>query len=184
MTAFDRFDPFEQRIVDAIDEIAAPRRADYLDDVFRETARTSQRPRWTFPGRWIPIMDTTLPAPRRSSMRPLLLVGILALLALAATAILIVGARPRLPLPVGPARNGAILYSSDGNVYRRDTLTGDAVPVVATAATESAPYLSPDGRSMAFARTVPGGDELWAVDVDGSNPRRLLPAPLPTSKAV
>ena len=42
MTAFDRFDPFEQRISAAIDAIAAARRPDYLDDVFRQTAHSSQ----------------------------------------------------------------------------------------------------------------------------------------------
>ncbi len=75
MTAIDRFDPFEQRITAAIDEIAAPRRPDYLDDILRQTARTSQRPRWTFPGRWLPV-DTNLSPARtgRSTLRPLILV--------------------------------------------------------------------------------------------------------------
>jgi hypothetical protein len=59
MTAFDRFDPFERRITEAIDEIAAARRPDYLDDIFRQTARTAQRPRWTFLERWLP-MDTAI----------------------------------------------------------------------------------------------------------------------------
>ena len=54
MTSIDRFDPFEQRITAAIGEIAAPRRPDYLEGILRQTARTSQRPRWTFPARWLP----------------------------------------------------------------------------------------------------------------------------------
>lgn len=58
MTTFDRFDPFERRISEAIDEVAAARLPVYLDDVLQQTARTPQRPRWTFPQRWIP-MDTT-----------------------------------------------------------------------------------------------------------------------------
>ena len=49
MTAFDRFDPFERRIATAIDEIAAARTPDYLDDIFQLTATSGQRPGWTFP---------------------------------------------------------------------------------------------------------------------------------------
>ena len=48
MTAFDRFDPFERRITEAIDDIALARRPDYLDDILQLTARSAQRPRWTF----------------------------------------------------------------------------------------------------------------------------------------
>jgi len=55
MTTIDRFDPFERRITDAIHEIAAERRPDYLDAVFEATARSRQRPRWAFPERWIPV---------------------------------------------------------------------------------------------------------------------------------
>ena len=43
MTAVDRFDPFERRITEAIDEIALARRPDYLDDILRLTARSPQR---------------------------------------------------------------------------------------------------------------------------------------------
>ena len=110
MTAFDRFDPFEQRITAAIDEIAALRRPDYLDDVLRQTARSSQRPRWTFPGRWLPIMDTTLTGPGwRSSPRPLLLLALVALLVAAGLAIVVVGSQVRVPAPFGPAANGALV---------------------------------------------------------------------------
>lgn len=62
MTAFDQFDPFERRIATAIDEIAIARQPDYLDDVFQQTARSSQRPRWTFPERWISVNRRTFQA--------------------------------------------------------------------------------------------------------------------------
>lgn len=55
MTAFLGFDPFERRISDAFEEITDARRPDYLDDILQLTARTSQRPRWTFPERWLPL---------------------------------------------------------------------------------------------------------------------------------
>jgi len=52
MTVFEPFDPFERRITEAIDEIAAARPPAYLDHVLRLTARTSQRRRpalWRLP---------------------------------------------------------------------------------------------------------------------------------------
>jgi hypothetical protein len=55
MTTIDRFDPFERRITEAIQEIAAERRPDYLDSIFEATARSRQRPRWAVPERWIPV---------------------------------------------------------------------------------------------------------------------------------
>lgn len=101
MTAFDRFDPFERRITEAIDEIAAARRPDYLDDVFRQTARTAQRPRWTFPERWFPVGLITRPSMLAGGvpLRPLLILAIVGLLAAGA----IVGSwalnqRPRPPV--------------------------------------------------------------------------------------
>lgn len=179
MTALGQFDQFEQRIVDAIDELAAPRRPDYLADVFAVTARTSQRPRWAFPGRWLPALDTTGVA-ARTPTRPLLLVAVAALLALAAAAILIAGARPKVPLPVGPARNGALVYPVKGDLVRLDSLTGSPTPLVVSPTKEYSPYISPDGRTIAFARVGDGGDYLWAVDIDGANPRQLMTDPLGT----
>lgn len=46
MTRIDRIDPLDRRVVEALEEIASPQRPDYLDDIFRQTARLSQRSRW------------------------------------------------------------------------------------------------------------------------------------------
>jgi Tol biopolymer transport system component len=181
VTTIDRFDPFEQRITAAIDEIAAPRRPDYLDDILRQTVHTSQRPRWTFPERWLP-MDTTLSPGRagRTQLRPIILMAILALLALAAAAIFVAGSRPRIPLPVGPAANGAIVYPSRGDLFIKDDITNDdpGQPLVTGPAKQHAPYASPDGQTVVFAQVGDGGDYLWAVDINGTNPRQLLRDPI------
>ena len=65
-----------------------------------------------------------------------------------------------------------VVYTKDGNLWRWQagetqqlTSTGDAYN----------PNLSPDGRTVAFLR--PAGNfhtELWAIDLDGSNERRLV----------
>ncbi len=108
MTAFDGFDLVDARVAGAIEEIAAASRPDYLDDVFQVTARTRQRPRWTFFERWLP-MDTAIAGRtgfRRVGMRPLVILLVLVLLAVAAVAVVSVGSRNRSAPPFGPAANG------------------------------------------------------------------------------
>jgi Tol biopolymer transport system component len=181
MTAFDQFDPFEQRITAALVELAPARRPDYLDDVLRQTARTSQRPRWSFAGRWLPGMATASPGwAGRAPLRPILLLAVLALLTLAATAILVAGSSPKLPLPTGPTGNGALVYPSGGDLLIKSDITSDSPgrPLVNGAAKQYAPYLSPDGQTVVYAEAGDGGDDLWAVDIDGSNRRQLLPDPI------
>jgi len=53
MNTIDPFDPFERRIADAVQEIAAARMPDYLDSALQLTARSRQRPRWAAPERWL-----------------------------------------------------------------------------------------------------------------------------------
>ena len=64
---------FESDLSDLLAELAPRRTPDYRDDVVRQTARTRQRPAWTFPERWLPV-DLTMtpcdgadPAPHRES---------------------------------------------------------------------------------------------------------------------
>jgi Tol biopolymer transport system component len=191
MTAFDRFDPFdplEQRVIAAIDEIAAPRRPEYLDDVLAQTERSTQRPRWTFPGRWLPFMDTTFSRGPSSTMpaRTYLLLVAVALLVLAAAAIIISGARPKLPAPVGPAVNGSLVYPAQGDIWVRSsiTTTDPATRVVTGDGLETAPYLSPDGRTLVYVETRSDGDWMMAIDVDGTSPRAILTEPILTGPNV
>lgn len=181
MTTFDRFDPFEQRITAAIDEIAAPRRPDYLDDILQQTARTSQRPRWTFPGRWLP-MDTTLPARSgplgRLSERPALLL-ILLLLLVAAAAIAVVGSRNRVPAPFGLAGNGQLAYAFNDDLYVRDSLTTPGRVLIATPGKDVWPYFSPDGTRILLTIEEPGGKAYdYVANADGTGLRKILPDPI------
>ena len=103
MTAFDRLDVLDARVSGALDEIAAPSRPDYLDDIFQVTARTRQRPRWTFFERWLP-MDTAVvrpPGRLRIPNRSLAILFILSVLAVAAAAVL-GGSQHPYQAPVGP----------------------------------------------------------------------------------
>jgi Tol biopolymer transport system component len=181
VTTIDRFDPFEQRIASAIDEIAAPRRPEYLDDILAQTAQTSQRPRWTFPGRWLPI-DTTLPVRYgplgRLSARPALLL-ILMLLLVAAAAIVVVGSRNRVPAPFGLAGNGQLAYTFNGDVYVRDSLTAPGRMLIATPGKDVWPYYSPDGTRILLTVEEPGGKAYdYVANADGTGLRKILPDPI------
>jgi Tol biopolymer transport system component len=178
MTAFDRFDPFERRITDAIDEIAVARVPDYLDDILQLTARSSQRPRWSFPERWFRV-DTVMAPPgfvRRVPVRTLMIVALLAILA-AAALVLYVGSRNRVPLPFGPARNGLLVYSDNGDLYARDVLTGDPRLFIGGVGDQSSPAYSPDGQYISFVTSNNDGDHFMIASADGTSPRQIALIP-------
>lgn len=184
MTAFPGFDPFERRISDAFDEITDARRPDYLDDILQLTARTSQRPRWTFPERWLP-MDTTLRRPTALvgvRLRPMLLLIAIAMV-LAALAASYVGSQ-RTPKPFGPADNGLIAYPKDGALYVRNSLEEDGRLIIRGEGTVSTPYFSPDGKLVAYIETIAGFDHLMVASPDGSNSRVVLKLPVGDFNAV
>ena len=184
MTTFDRFDPFEQRITAAIDEIAAPRRPDYLDDVFRQTAQTAQRPRWTFPRRWLPRARFAGLAPMRHVPSRSLLLVLLALLLAAVVGVAVVGSLTRGPSPFGLADNGMLGYPVNGDLYVRDSLTAEPRLLIGTPDAELGPLFSPDGRRIMFTRTIDRREYLWVARADGSDERQVVAEPLVSGNAV
>ena len=178
MTTFDRFDPFERRITDAIDEIAAARLPDYLNDILRQTARTSQRPRWTFPERWLP-MDSAISRPKvfgRLPFRQLVILALLVALAAAALAFY-AGSQKRLPPPFGPAANGDLLYSAGGDLYARNPITGQQRAVIVADGDQFAASYSPNGDLISYATAGAEGDHFMVANADGTNPRQLALIP-------
>jgi len=169
VTAFDRFDPFERRITDAIDEIAVARVPDYLNDVFQRTTRMTQRPRWSFPERWLNV-DLALMRPafgRRVPLRSLLIVAILTAL-LAAALALYVGSRHRVPLPFGPAANGQMAYVSGGDLYVRDAPTSPGHLLLGGVGEQNSPSYSPDGMHISFVTSLTDGDHFMVAAADGT----------------
>lgn len=178
MTTFDRFDPFERRIGEALEGIAPLHPLDYLDDVFRQTARTSQRPRWSFPERWLNV-DTTFARPFFGRNLPIRSVLVIALLiaALAAALAFVAGSQKRLPAPLGVAANGQIFYGIEGDLYVRDSVDGEARLLLGGPSDQGGAVLSPDGQLIAYDNVVDGIDHAWVVNIDGTNPRQLLDEP-------
>jgi Tol biopolymer transport system component len=149
---------------------AAPRTPGYVDDILRRTADTRQRPRWTFLERWLPMTAvTTRAAPvRRIPWRTVGLVALL-ILAIALAAMLVAGSQRRLPAPFGPAANGLMVYSKDGDIFAVDPVAGTRRPIVAGPANDEAPAWSLDGTRLAFHRAASGGSQVVIADADGSH---------------
>jgi Tol biopolymer transport system component len=167
-------DRLDGRIFDLLTELSLPRVPDYIDDTLRQTARTRQRPGWTFPQRWLP-MDTALRVPVGMRQVPWRTIGILALLVIAlAVAILAIGSRPhRLPAPFGPAANGALLYDRAGDIFMADSGLAHEAVLVGGETNDYAARWSRDGSRFFFARETDGGLFVMAADVDGHNVREI-----------
>jgi len=149
-----------------------------LSEALAEIDRTPRRPSWRIPERWIPMPITlrlvVLP-------RAALLLLILGLLAVLATAVVSVGGRPNepsaavLPPPNGPAANGLIAYESAGDIWVVDPDGTDPRRLTTSEAVEDSPVWSRDGTMLAFwSQEGPGSPaSLIVVDADGSQPRTI-----------
>jgi Tol biopolymer transport system component len=172
MTSFDRF---ERSLPELFDELAAPRRPDYFDDILTRTAATRQRPGWSFPERWLPMSALTgrLATVPRIPLRLAALVALLLVTALIGA--ILAGSRPRnLPAPFGPAANGVIPFTIGGDLYVGDPVTGTRRLLVGGPEGDASPQFSPDGTKIAFVRTSSGvAIDIYVVQSDGSNPRRI-----------
>jgi TolB protein len=143
-----------------------PREA--LERALAATRRVGQKPRWALPERWLPMQLTMARTP---SLRPILAIVMVALLTLAlvAAALFIGSQRRPLPPPFGPARNGAVVYSENGDLFIADGLSGDVRTLVTGPETDSNPVFANQGDRMAFVREVDGGFEVITVNPDGSD---------------
>ena len=173
-------DRIERDITAWFGETAAPRPPDYTDDILLRTARSRQRPRWTFAERWFPMSVITF---GRVTLRPVpwrtvgLLVALALLLAVAA-AVYVGSNQPRVPAPFGSAANGLVAYSKDGDIYTVDPTTGARQAIVTGATVDGAPAYSLDGTRLAFSRTTGAGSVIVLADADGHNQVAIPMTPL------
>ena len=142
-------DVFDRQISDWLHADAEHRVPEHLDAVLRRTRTERQRPAWSSLERWLPVQSTLrfTPVPRIAWL--LVVLGLV--LALAAAALWI-GTRQRLPNPFGPARNGAIVMSHDGDVYALDPLTHAERLIVGGESFDFGPTFSRDGTKLLFLR--------------------------------
>jgi Tol biopolymer transport system component len=152
---------------------------DQLDALLERTVATRQRAWWSSPERWLP-MDTTFTGRMSPTMRPSWLLVVLLLVAAMVATIILVGSRQRpLPAPYGPAENGAILYSVNGDIYTAQANGQDARVLIGGDAIDHAPVISNDGtRFIFFRETSPDRFDLLAASIDGREIRKLLATPV------
>ena len=92
---------FERQLTAVLEDLYLGPSPDYRDEVLAAATALRQRPSWTFPGRWLPMVDIAR-QPVIASRLPLRAVGLGLLLIglmLAIIAALAIGSRPRLPAP-------------------------------------------------------------------------------------
>ena len=152
MSSIDRFearDGFEVRMADWLEAIAVPMTPDDIEPIVRRTAGVRQRPRWAFPGRWLPVNVTTVSRPLRSpSVRVLVVIAALLLALVAGGLLLQAGSQPKLPAFGTIAGNGQILYERDGDIVGVDPTTGVEDVLVVGVETDRAPIAGNDGHNL------------------------------------
>jgi Tol biopolymer transport system component len=148
----------------------------YLDATLAHARQTAQRPAWSSLERWLP-MDTTFSGRVAPAFRPFgpLFVVVLALVALMA-ALLIVGSRPQLPPPYGPAMTGLTVRADGGDIYVVDPVTHERSKITSGPEWDSYPVFSRDGTKLVFLRRTSEAaayDALVEANPDGSGVKTL-----------
>jgi Tol biopolymer transport system component len=87
--------------------------------------------------------------------------------------------RQRVPPPFGPAANGAVYFSKNGDLMVADSPTAAPRKILGGNTVDNGPLLSPDGTRMVFVRGLIGGEkaQLWTAASDASKPRKLVDTP-------
>jgi Tol biopolymer transport system component len=162
----NRADSLERDLMAWFAETASPRVPEYTDDILDLTAGTNQRPRWSFPERWLPMSVITLTR-RTPKPRPWRAIGLLAVLALLLAAVaLYVGSRQRLPPPFGLAANGLVAYSLNGDIFAVDPISGARQGIATGPEMDREPRWSLDGTRVVFVRTTDDSVRLVIARLD------------------
>jgi len=178
---------FEEELPSLLDDLYMGSSPTYRNQILQQTARTRQRPAWSFLERWLPMVDLArqpVSVPRLPwRLIALGLVVVALLLALIAT--LVAGSRPNLPAPFGPARDGLIAYAGGGEIYTVDPVTGGST-VIDKGPLDTDPRWSRDGTRIAFKRQdVSSATSLLYVKMaDGSGLIQVTPKPLAAAEMV
>jgi WD40 repeat protein len=172
-------DPFERHLPSALTDLAAPYAPDYLTDILGRTAATRQRPAWASLERWLPMQLATSRVPTtRAPWRQLVVLAVLAALLAMMLAVYVGTRTPHVPAPFGPAENGRLVYSADGDIVIRDALQ-DAPRVLLGGPTDDHdPGYSPDGTRLLYLSNEGDDAYLMSASADGTGGIRILDDPI------
>ena len=140
----------------------------YLDEILERTRRQRQRPAWSIPERWIPMLVTTRRVYVPSPLVYLAVLGLL--LAAAAVALVAIGARRPVAPPFGLAANGLIAFAREGHIAVARPDGTDLGDIVTTVPDARGPVYAPDGSRLAFYGTIDGAPTIVVSAANGRNP--------------
>jgi dipeptidyl aminopeptidase/acylaminoacyl peptidase len=82
------------------------------------------------------------------------------------------------------APDGSIVYTSrasgNNDLWTVDPRTGTRRQLTSDPADDAQPSISPDGRSIAFESNRQGGNRIWIMQIDGTDPRPVSSGPANT----
>jgi Tol biopolymer transport system component len=163
-------DGFDRPITPWLEDEAAMRAPDdLLPQVMLRAAHTRRRPGWATTGRWI-SMETR--AQLGAVPRSVILLATLVLLTgLAAGAIALGAGSSSGPPPTGPAANGLIAYTSDGDIWVVNPDGSGRRQLTSGPADDHSPVWSRDGTRVAYWSVDPTGApaSIMVVGADGSD---------------
>ena len=159
-------DGFDRTVSDWLDEQAGRGAPRYLDEVLARTTRTRQRPAWSSLERWLPVA-ITFRARLAPMPRPLWILALIAVLALAAALLVLASAGQRRLPHFGTAANGGIAFVDGGDLKVAGPDGTTIRSLISLPAGAGAMSYSPDGTRLVY-RTDEAAPSIIVVDADGT----------------
>jgi len=169
----------DRDLAELLGDLAGDTYPAYVDVILEQSVAVRQRPAWSFVSRWLPTERA--PAALRTVTGRTVLVKMLLLTALVAGLLYAGARRPPaqrlLPPPFGPADNGLVMYTRDGDVRTVDPVSGEDRLVIGGPEVDSDAGFSPDGTRILFLRTIRDEPWLMVADASGADIHPILDRP-------
>ena len=170
---------FERALPGILADLGAGPTDDY-SQLLARTARTRQRPAWSFLERWLPMDIAVRPTPAVITPRRLAALVALLLLASLVGIALFAGARqPSLPAPFGVARNGLVVFADPDGIIQVGDLDTRRLRKLSDGPGDSRPRVSPAGTQVAYLHgRGASSNDVVVVGMDGTGRRTITADPM------